>query len=412
LHATDPQPAYRFGPFALDVAAGRLTREGREIKLRPKVYAVLRLLIENEGRLVSKDALFETVWPGRFASDDSLCRALTDVRAALGEHAGLVATVPKRGYRFDGVQLPKDGCPSADPVPETRYAASGSLSIAYQVVGDGPIDLICVPGWVTHLELGWEAPSLASFYRSLAAFSRLILFDKRGTGLSDRTAGLPTIRQRMDDVRAVMDAAGSHRAAIVGMSEGGGMAISFAAAYPARTRALILFGAFAKRVWSEDYPWAPTCAERELFFDEIAQGWGGPVGIEQIAPSRAADPDFRAWWAAYQRRSASPGAALALARMNTAIDVRALLPKVRAPTLVMHRSGDRDADIGEGRFIAERIAGARFAELPGEDHLFFAGDPGPALDCMRAFLAGLAEMREFKAAARVRAESPRPPRLR
>ncbi|HEX5184854.1 MAG TPA: alpha/beta fold hydrolase [Allosphingosinicella sp.] len=384
MASQQPMPAYRFGPFELDVAGARLVRDGAEIRLRPKAFAALRLLVENPARVISKEDLIASLWPGRFVSDDSVCQALSDVRAALGEHGGMIATVPKLGYRFDGaVERP------AEPEPETHYARSGALRIAYQMVGDGPIDLVCVPGWVTHLELGWEEPSLARFYRGMAGFSRLILFDKRGTGLSDRAAGLPTIEQRMDDVRAVMDAAGSRRAAIVGMSEGGGMAISFAAAYPERTHALILFGAFAKRVWSEDYPWAPTPAERQLFFDEIERSWGGPVGIEQIAPGRAADPIFRSWWAKYQRRSASPGAALALARMNTAIDVCALLPAVRAPTLVMHRTGDRDAHIDEGRYIAGRIPAARLAELPGEDHLFFAGAPEPPLERMREFLGGL-----------------------
>ena len=377
-----PTCAYRFGPFELDLGAARLSRAGTELKLRPKAFATLRLMVENEGRLVTKEALSAAVWPGRIVTDESLCRAIADVRSALGDQGGLIATVPKSGYRFDG-RVTRSG----EAAPETHYATSGDLRIAWQAIGEGPIDLVCVPGWVTHVELGWECARLASFYRGLAAFSRLILFDKRGTGLSDRDAGLPTIAQRMDDVRAVMDAASFERAAVAGMSEGGGMAISFAAAYPDRTAALILLGAFAKRRWSEDYPWAPTPAERQLFLDEIEQSWGGPVGIDTIAPSHAGDPEFRAWWATYQRRSATPGAALALARMNTEIDVRALLGRIRAPTLVMHRSHDRDADVAEGRYLAERISGARFVELPGEDHLFFAGDPEPPLACMREFLA-------------------------
>jgi len=384
---------YRFGPFELCLTAGRLTRDGHELKLRPKAFQLLCHLVENRGRLISKEELLKTLWPGTFASDDSLVQALSDVRHALGpDSQRVIKTVPRRGYRFDAqVTEDDDGShPSAVAVPETRYALSGELRIAYQVIGDGPIDLVHVPGWVSNVEYGWEEPSLAHFYRGLAAFSRLILFDKRGTGLSDRAAGLPNIQQRMDDVRAVMDAASSRRAAIFGWSEGVGMAIAFAATYPERALALVLFGAFARREWAPDYPWAPTPEERKTgYYDAIERGWGGPVGIEQVAPSRAKDPAFREWWATYQRRSASPAAALALARMNTSIDVRDFLPKVRVPTLVMHRTHDRDVKIEEGRYIADRIPGARFLEFDGEDHLPFASDIESVLRSTEDFVRGL-----------------------
>jgi pimeloyl-ACP methyl ester carboxylesterase len=374
--------------------AGRLARDGQEVKLRPKAFQLLCCLVENRGRLVPKDELLKTLWPGTFASDDSLVQALSDVRQALGpDSQRIVITVPRRGYRFDAHVTEDDDGPqlsSATAVPETRYALSGELRIAYQVIGDGPIDLVHVPGWVSNVEYGWEEPSLARFYRGLAAFSRLILFDKRGTGLSDRAAGLPDIQQRMDDVRAVMDAASSRRAAIFGWSEGVGMAITFAATYPERTLAVVLFGAFAKREWATDYPWAPTPEERRKgVYDAIERDWGGPVGIERIAPSRAQDPVFRDWWATYQRRSASPAAALALARMNTSIDVRDFLPKVRVPTLVMHRTHDRDVKIEEGRYIADRVPGARFVELDGEDHLPFASDGDSVVRCTGDFLRDL-----------------------
>lgn len=382
---------YRFGPFALDLVGGRLTRDGRDIKLRPKAFEVLQILVENPARLVSKDELLDAVWQGRSVTEDSLTQALSDIRRALGEQARMIVTVPKRGYRLDAA-VEGDAVGTGDrtaegPIAETRYALSGELSIAYQVIGNGPVDLVCIPGWVTHLEYGWEEPALARFYRRLASFSRLILFDKRGTGLSDRDSGLPNLQQRMDDVRAVMDAVGSKRAVLFGMSEGSGMAMMFAATYPERTQALILCGAFAKREWSPDYPWAPTPAKRQIFYNDIERDWGGPVGIEDIAPSRAQDPDFRYWWATYQRRSASPAAALALAHMNTRIDTRHILPSIQAPTLVMHRRGDRDALVDEGRFIAERIPGARFVELPGADHLYFVGDQDEVLDNVESFLA-------------------------
>ena len=203
--------------------------------------------------------------------------------------------------------------------------------------GDGPIDLVFVMGWVSHLECFWTEPGFARFLRRLAEFSRVIVFDKRGTGLSDRVTALPTLEQRMDDVRAVMAAAGSREAVLLGVSEGGPMCSLFATTYPEKTRALIMIGTYAKRLWAPDYPWAPTSEARERFFEEIRTSWGGPVGIETRAPSRAADPAFRQWWSNYLRQGASPGAALTLTQMNAEIDVRNVLPLVRVPTLVLHR---------------------------------------------------------------------------
>ena len=383
---------YKFGPFQLCLSAGRLTRDGQEVKLRPRAFQLLCHLIESRGRLVSKDELLKTLWPDTFASDDSLVQVLSDIRQALGPDSQcVITTVPRRGYRFDA-PVTEDGesrqPSSASPVPETRYAPSGELRIAYQVLGVGPLDLVYAPGWVSHVEYGWEEPSLAYFFRGLAAFSRLILFDKRGTGLSDRASGLPDIQQRVDDVRAVMDAAGSRRAVIFGWSEG--VALTFAATYPERAIALVLFGAYARRAWAPDYPWAPTPEERqEGIYDVIAREWGGPVGIEHVAPSRASDPAFRDWWGTYQRRGASPAAALALARMNSSIDVRDFLPRVRVPTLVMHRQHDLNAKLEEGRYIADRIPGARFVEFDGADHLPFASDVESVLRCTEDFVRNL-----------------------
>jgi class 3 adenylate cyclase len=224
----------------------------------------------------------------------------------------------------------------------------------------------------------------------LASFSRLILFDKRGTGLSDRVPDhqLPTIEQRMDDVRAVMDAAGSERAALFGVSEGGPMCAVFAATYPGRTSALVMYGTYAKRIWSPDYPWAPTPEERQQWYDLLEQGWGGVVDVGTLAPSVAQDERFRQWWATYLRRSASPGAALALAHMNTQIDIRAVLPVIGVPTLLIHRTGDMDIDVDGARWMAGQIPGAKFVELPGPDHLPFVGDQDAILDEVEEFLTG------------------------
>jgi len=277
---------------------------------------------------------------------------------------------------------------TAVAVPETRYARSGDVNIAYQVVGDGPFDLVFVMGWVSHLEYFWTEPSFARFLRRLASFSRLILFDKRGTGLSDRVTALPTLEQRMDDVRAVMDAVGSERAALLGVSEGGPMCSLFAATYPEKTLALVMIGTYARRLHAADYPWGPTLEQAEAFYDEIQRDWGGPVGLEDRAPSRLGDKEFTDWWATYIRMGASPGAALALTKMNADIDVRGVLPSVRVPTLVLHRIGDTCLNVDGGRYVADHIPGARFVELPGVDHLPFVGDQDRLLDEVEGFLTG------------------------
>ena len=272
---------------------------------------------------------------------------------------------------------------------QTRYANSGGVHIAYQVVGEGPLDLIFVPGWVSHVEHHWEEPRLAYFLHRLASFSRLIVLDKRGTGLSDRVSQLPDLEQRMDDVRAVQDAVGSERAVVFGYSEGGSMCQLFAATYPSRTHALVTYGCWAKRLQSPDYPWGRTLEDRQRFYTFVVTRWGGVVDLADLAPSVANDPEFCEWFATYLRRSASPGAALALAQMNTHIDLRPVLPTIRVPTLIIHRTGDRDANIEEGRYLAASIPGAKFLELPGVDHLPWVGDADAILDAIEGFLSPL-----------------------
>jgi class 3 adenylate cyclase len=270
---------------------------------------------------------------------------------------------------------------------ETRYAKSGDVNIAYQVVGEGPLDLVLVPGFVSHLEIDWEDPGYAHYLSRLASFARLIRFDKRGTGLSDRPGGLPDLETRMDDVRAVMDAAGSERAALFGYSEGGPLSVLFAATYPDRVTALVLYGTYAKRRDpDEDYPWAPTWEARQTYSEELEREWGWESDMQRMSPS--ADEAMARWWSSRARAAASPGAARDLILMNSNIDVRALLPAVRVPTLVLHRSGDRDSRPEEGRYIAGRIPGARFVELPGVDH-FPSIDADQILDEVQEFLTGV-----------------------
>jgi class 3 adenylate cyclase len=273
--------------------------------------------------------------------------------------------------------------------PETRYAQSGGVNIAYQVVGDGPVDLVYVPGWVSHIELAWDLPDLAAGFERLASFSRLILFDKRGTGMSDPVPPkeLPTLELRMDDVRAVMDAVGSERAAIFGASEGGNMSMLFAATYPDRTVALCTFGCTAKRVWSPDYPWAPTPEARAEGFKLVERQWKSGMDWEDLAPSL--DPPDLDEIARYYRRSASPAAALALMKMNTYVDVREVLPSIQAPTVVMHRTDDRDALVEEGRYIASQIPGARYVEFPGADHSWWTQGGDAIIDEIEELVTGV-----------------------
>lgn len=272
--------------------------------------------------------------------------------------------------------------------PETRYARCGDISIAYQVVGAGRIDLLYVQGWLSNIEYAWESPEYARFLSKLGRFSRLITFDKRGTGMSDRDVGFPTLDQRAQDIRAVLDAVGSEQAALFGVSEGGGIASFFAATHPERVRALVLYGAFARRARASDYPWGQTREELEEFVTSFMKNWGQPVDLDEGAPSVAGNLSVRNWFAAYLRFSASPRAAERITRLNNEIDVRAVLPAIQAPTLVLHREGDRWHSIDEGRYLAARIPGAEFRPLPGNDHIPWYGDQDRLVEEMEEFLTG------------------------
>ena len=254
-------------------------------------------------------------------------------------------------------------------MPETRYARSGDVNIAYQVVGDGPTDIVYVPGWVSNIELMWDDPGLASFLRRLSSFARLITFDKRGTGLSDPVPldNLPDFTTRMDDLRAVMDAAGSRSATIFGHYEGGSLSILFAATHPDRTDGLILTGSYAKRIRSDDYPWAPTAEERAREAEHVAETWGQTEWLEEVAPSRSDDPAFKVWFSRYLRMSASPRAAAALLEMNSSADVRGALKAVTAPALLLYRRDDRDVNRAAFCGFRDRGGATLFAESCNQD---------------------------------------------
>jgi pimeloyl-ACP methyl ester carboxylesterase/class 3 adenylate cyclase len=276
-------------------------------------------------------------------------------------------------------------------VPETRYAKSGDVNIAYQVVGDGPFDLIHVPPFVSNLELQWEEPAERRYFERLASFSRLIMFDKRGTGLSDRVA-VATLEERMDDLRAVMDAAGSERAVVFGSSEGGALSILFAATYPERVSALVLYGAYARLAWAPDYP---DGVPEEMWVDGLPQAeesWGRGDGsspfLAALAPSTSNDPVFQKAHGRWERLSASPGAAVAILRMVHDLDVRHLLSSIRVPSLVVHRTADPSHAAGS-RYLGAHIAGAKVVELPGDEYFPYLGDQDAILDEVEEFVTGI-----------------------
>ncbi len=270
--------------------------------------------------------------------------------------------------------------------PETRYARSGEVHIAYQVVGDAPIDLVWVPGWISNIDHYWTEPTIARYFTRLASFARLILFDRRGTGLSDPVDRAPSLEEQMDDVVAVMDVAGSQQAAVYAQLEGGAMAALFAATHPERTRALVLYEAMPRMSWAPDYEWAVTAGERH---EALARyDWGDGSRILALAPSAARIPRLRDWFARLERAAASPATASKLMMMNGDVDVRAVLPTIQAPTLVLHRAHDGFIDIRHSRYLAEHIPDARFVELPGSEAITFGADDDRLLDEVEEFLTG------------------------
>jgi class 3 adenylate cyclase len=275
-------------------------------------------------------------------------------------------------------------------IPSTHYVKSDDVHIAYQVMGEGSFDLLFVPGFVSNIETIWQSPEQSAFFRRLASFSRLILFDKRGTGMSDRSSQIFTLEQRMHDVQAILDAVGSKRAALFGISEGGPMSLLYTATYPDRTSALVLYGSYAKRSWAPDYPFGWKDEQWQTVLDDIEYHWGSPqsLNIAMRAPSIAGDPHTAERIASYYRASASPGAAGAILRMNREIDVRIVLPATRVPTLILHRTAEHVIDVGHARYMAQHIPGAKLIELAGEDHQPWLGDRDTVLNEVEKFLTG------------------------
>ncbi len=275
---------------------------------------------------------------------------------------------------------------SGGVTPTTKYTRSGEVSLAYQVLGEGSVDIVFIAGSISHLEYFWTEPTLARMFNRLAEFSRLIIFDKRGTGMSDRDAGIATMEDRMDDVRAVMDAVGSEQAALYGVSEGGPISVMFAATHPARTRALVLRGTFPRILAAPDWPGIPRDVWEAGIEDAVAN-FGHGSDLRQWAPSVAGHPETQEWWGTLERMGGSPSAVRRLLMMNGEIDVRALLPTIQVPTLVLHRRGDRVVPFAAGEYMAAQIPGAKLVALEGDDHLPY-GDESDVIGEIEEFLTG------------------------
>jgi pimeloyl-ACP methyl ester carboxylesterase/DNA-binding winged helix-turn-helix (wHTH) protein len=399
---------YAFENCELDTEAYEFRRAGELVPLQPQVFEVLAHLVRHAHRLVTKEELLDEVWGDRFVSESALTSRLKAARRAIGDDGQeqrCIRTVHGRGYRFvvpvvevaapstrvshesdvasDGDETAAVALDAATPI---RYTQVDDLNIAYQVTGSGPLDLVLVAGFVSHLMLDWTERRHAHFLHRLGTFSRLIRFDKRGTGMSDRPGGLPDLETRMGDLIAVMGAARSEQAVLFGYSEGGPMSILYAATYPERVRGLVIYSSYARRIWTPDYPWGFRPEERARYAEQLEADWAWEADMRHMCPN--ADDELARWWGERCRAATSPGAARALIEMNSLIDVREVLGAVQAPTLVLHRRDDIDARVEEGRYLADRIPGAVFVELDGSDH-FIAIDPDQILDPVEEFVRGL-----------------------
>jgi pimeloyl-ACP methyl ester carboxylesterase/DNA-binding winged helix-turn-helix (wHTH) protein len=375
-----PQMIYRFDGFELDTATRELRAQGSVRALQPQAFAVLAYLVQHHERAVTKAELLEKLWPDVVVGHGSLQRAISLARAAIEDEGERIRTIPKHGYRFVAAVeevLPERGVAG---VLRPRFARAGDVHIAYHTIGDGPLDILLVLGWAFPMRALFDHPEARKGIEELAELGRVIVFDKRGTGMSDRVKQLPSLEQRMDDLRAVLAAVDSRDTVIVGFSEGGPLALLYATSHPERTRGLLLVGSFARWAGGE-HGWSDAFVARLRAY--IRASWGAGETIRAIAQSRADDPEVAAWAARAEQEGASPGAALELLAMNLQIDVRALLPVVSVPTVVLHHTHDAVIDVANGRELAARIPGARLMEVDGRDHVFWFEDRDRLRDAVR-----------------------------
>jgi pimeloyl-ACP methyl ester carboxylesterase len=360
-----------FDEFELDPARRELRVEGKPRPLQPQVFDLLLYLVENHERVVPKQELLETLWPDTIVTESSIQRGVSLARSALGERGPeLIQTFPRQGYRFIGdVVTERRSVPRVGLQP--RYAQSGDVHIAYTTLGEGDTDIVVVNGWIMPMRAMFQHPDTRASMEALSKIGRVITFDKRGTGLSDRVKELPSHEQRMDDLRVVLDACNSQQAVLVGYSEGGALAMLYAATYPERVRGLVLCGAFARMTKTHDYTCGYAPEDMEKLKGYIRGAWGRGASLRPIAPGELrTDPEFVEWIAFAEQEGTSPGGALDLLEMNIRIDLRALLPTIRVPTSVLQAAEDGMIHPGNGPYLAKHIPNARYVESPGSDHIY------------------------------------------
>lgn len=394
----DELDLWRFANCELDLAARELRVAGEPRAIEPKAFDLLAYLLNHRERVVSHDELMDAIWPGVIVTEAALARTVMKARKAVDDDAtrqAAIRTVPKRGYRFVA-KLEQDSLRPGTGVPAepenlspVQFARSGGVHVAWRSLGSGSPAILFVPGFVSHLDNRYKVPSLIRFEDRLARRNRLITFDKRGMGLSERVSYPPTVENTVADMVAVLDAAGIDQAVLFGVSEGGPATGLFATTQPARTRGVIMYGTFAKGLRSPDYPWARPRKLFDAWLDELIGAWGSPASLEYFAPNLARDPEARAEWAHYLRNAATPASVRGVLEALRDIDVRDILPQIRVPTLVLHRRGDRIARWEAGEDIAQRIPGASFKLLEGNDHWWFIGDSDTILDEIETFLSSL-----------------------
>jgi pimeloyl-ACP methyl ester carboxylesterase len=408
------------GRLELDTTLFELRTEGTAVPLEPQAFDVLVHLVTHRDRVVPKEELMDVVWGGRFVTEAAVTSRIKQVRRALGDDGqrqSVVRTVHGRGYRFvaEVRETPTaatpgvDGRPVAAPPerPSVRYTVSDGLHVAYQVTGGGERDIVLISGFVSHLDLDWEDPRHAYFLDSLGGMGRLIRFDKRGTGMSDRPSDVPDLETRMHDVLAVMDAVGSARAVVCGYSEGGPMACLLAAMHPERVSSLVIYASYARRIRTDDYPWAPTREARAAYTERLVNGWDWEEDMRMRNPS--ADEAMQRWWRRRMGAAATPSTIRALNGMNDLVDVREVLPTIRVPTLVVHRRDDPLVRVDEATYIARRIPEAELVILEGRDH-FVSGDPEQLIEAIEPFVrAQPVPVQERSLAVVVAAAGPRGP---
>jgi len=384
--ASETGVVYAFGDYRVDTARFEISHGNRLLPVEPQVLGLLIMLIENRDHVVTREDLLDKIWSGRVVSDTTLSSRIKTARQLIGDDGTsqrYIKTLHGRGFRFVGdVKAVAGGkaAPAEGERPVTHYAKSGDVHVAYQLFGSGPVNLVLAPGFVSHIENYWDYPPWAAALKRLGQMARVVIFDKRGTGLSDSVTSLPGMDQRMDDLRAVMDAVGFETAFVMGISEGGSLAALFSAHHPARCDGLILYGAFAQfKHWYADE------ASLQKLFDYVERDWGSGNSLPGFAPSFADDPELKRWWGKFERLGATPGAVISLMRMNSQIDISDVVASIRVPTLVLHRSHDVLIDVEAGRFLASRIPGAQYVELAGVDHLPFV-NASQILDAVEPFL--------------------------